>query len=467
MKKIHIIGGGTFSHVRNHLALAAPAFGETARALYGLLHRAVADEIQRDQAGDAAISSTFSRQINEQAAERVVLHLTKMAAPRQSNLVTNEDVSALLDKLIADPDTRVIILNAALCDYDGAVIENQIGEAFSFGDDAPYITESGKHAKRLKTSAGEQILQLTPANKLIGKIRKDRKDIFVVGFKTTTGAESDTQYRIALDMLKRDSLNLVLANDTVTRNNMIVAPEETRYCETTDREAVITTLAEMVIARSKNTFTRSTVVEGESVRWDSPLIPANLREVVDFCIEKGAYKPFRGATAGHFAVRVDDQTILTSKRKQNFNHLAEIGLVKVEYEGDDKVVAFGAKPSVGGQSQRIVFREHPELDCIVHFHCPLKPGVKGIGVASQWQNECGSHQCGANTSRNLANVPGVRNDIKAVMLDGHGPNIVFSRNTPAVDVIKFINDNFDLSQKTGGPVSTEYDWGKAVGSEVW
>ena len=43
--------------------------------------------------------------------------------------------------------------------------------------------------------------------------------------------------------------------------------------------------------------------------------------------------------------------------------------------------------------------------------------------------------------------------MKVVMLDGHGPNIVFSRDTPANDVIDFIEANFDLSKKTGGLVA--------------
>ena len=73
MKKIHIIGGGTFSHVRNHMALAAPAFGGTARALYPLL-------------------ASTDRQVQ--------LHLTKMA-DHTSKLVTNDDVASLLEKLKA------------------------------------------------------------------------------------------------------------------------------------------------------------------------------------------------------------------------------------------------------------------------------------------------------------------------------------------------------------------------------
>jgi hypothetical protein len=125
----------------------------------------------------------------------------------------------------------------------------------------------------------------------------------------------------------------------------------------------------------------------------------------------------------------------------------------VEYDGLDKVVAHGAKPSVGAQSQRIVFQNHPEVDNIVHFHCPVRNDARDfqmISHASQVFSECGSANCGLNTSDNLREVG---SDIKAVMLDNHGPNIVFSRNTPAAKVIDFIEANFDLSAKTGGLVN--------------
>lgn len=406
---VHIFGGGTITHVRNHLALCAPAYGKTARYINSFY-----DDAQ--------------------------LHLTKMANPN-SIIETNEDVEYLLDRLIDDPECRVIYFNVALCDYEGGILD--------MDDTGVHVTESGKYATRLKTSEGVRTMRLTPAAKLIGKIRKTRKDIFVVGFKTTCGASLDEQYVTALNMLKANSINLVLANDTKTRNNMIVAPEETRYCETTDRNKALTKLVEMTKSRSQNTFTRSTVVEGESVPWNSNMVPDNLRKVVDHCIERGAYKRFRGVTAGHFAVRLGDNEILTSKRKHDFNKLAEEGMVRVEYDGFDKVIAHGFKPSVGGQSQRIIFDEHPDLDCIVHAHVPLKANPRDIvPLVDQAPNECGSHQCGANTSRNLKDF----GDIKAVMLDSHGPNVVFSKNTPAERVIEFIEANFDLEAKTGGLV---------------
>jgi hypothetical protein len=204
----------------------------------------------------------------------------------------------------------------------------------------------------------------------------------------------------------------------------------------------------MAYLRSHLTFTQSTVVSGESVPWASELVPAALRTVVDHCIERGAYKPFQGKTAGHFAVKLDDQRFLTSKRKTNFNQLGEVGLVLVETDGPDTVTAYGAKPSVGGQSQRIVFRDHPGCDCIVHFHCPKKPDSL-VPTVSQREYECGSHECGANTSRGLQQF----GNLWAVYLDEHGPNIVFGHDIDPAEVVEFIENNFDLDEKTGGSVS--------------
>lgn len=431
---IHIIGGGTFSHVRNHLALAAPAFGSTARRMEQVI---ISKMVQMSRSNQG-----YETVLVEQAEREVALHLTKMA-DSTSDLVTNQDVADLVDRLVADPGTRCIVMNAALCDYDGSIYEKN-GVVLR-------ETESGPHGTRLKTKDGAMLMKLSPADKIISRIRKTRKDIFLVAFKTTTGATPDEQYAAGLHLLKANSANLVLANDTVTRLNMVITPEEARYDETTDRNTAIAGLVTIMLSRMTNTFTRSTVVDEEGVPWDSELVPANLRQVVNHCIERGAYKPFRGATVGHFATKLDEGTILTSGRKRNFNNLHADGLVRVEYQDDTKVIAHGGKPSVGGQSQRIIFREHPEAECIVHFHCPPRPeAAESLPHAAQWPNECGSHQCGQTTSLGLRRV---QEGIKAVMLHNHGPNIVFRRDTPAEAVIDFIERNFDLEAKTGGLVA--------------
>jgi hypothetical protein len=419
MKTIHILGGGTFSHVRAHLALSMPAFGNTAIQI----HDMVAAELQKAAWG------------TEQYA--VKLHLTRMADPRGSNIVTNEDVDALLTKLIDDPDTRAIVFNVALVDYEG-VVGNK---------------PSGKREDRLISSTPNMKIELTKKNKLIGRIRAKRKDIFVVGFKTTTAKAPEDQYAAGLKLLKENSLNLVIANDLTTRTNILIAPEETQYANTTDRASALQTMVELMLSRMTNTFTRSVVVDGAAIPWRDEIVPDNLRRVVDHCIREGAYKPVLGKTAGHFAVKVNDTTFLTSARKTNFNELHQIGLVKVVSTGPDHVLAYGRKPSVGGQSQRIIFNEHKDEDCIVHFHCPPKADVT-VPSADQWPNECGSHECGKNTSTHLQEFDlGDGHHLKMVYLDQHGPNIVFHRSVPAGKVITFINKTFDLKQKTGGLVT--------------
>ena len=64
--------------------------------------------------------------------------------------------------------------------------------------------------------------------------------------------------------------------------------------------------------------------------------------------------------------------------------------------------------------------------------------------------ECGSHACGSNTSNNLKEFVVNGDQINAVYLDQHGPNIVFSKHAKAENIIKFIQDNFDLKTKTNG-----------------
>jgi hypothetical protein len=248
-----------------------------------------------------------------------------------------------------------------------------------------------------------------------------------------------------LRLLKSTSANLVLANDTKTRLNMVITPEEASYHETTDREVALRGLVEMAYLRSHLTFTRSTIVAGEPVAWESELVPASLRTVVDHCIARGAYKRFRGVTAGHFAVKIGPTSFLTSRRKTDFNDMKNVGLVKVETDGPDNVIAYGSRPSVGGQSQRILFGDHPEYDCVVHFHCPIKEGSP-VPAVSQREFECGSHECGKNTSRGLRRF----GNLEAVYLDQHGPNIVFHHSVDPVEVIRFIEANFNLEGKTGG-----------------
>lgn len=412
--KVAIFGGGTVFHVRPHLALSAPAYGTTAK------------ELQR-------ICWNQKKWLNKR--DDVELYLTKMAHV-SSAMETNAHVEQVVDLMLLDPDIKVVFFSVAMCDFESVM------PRYDSASDT-LVPEVGKTARRFSSKFGTS-LSLTPSNKVIHKIRKDRKDIFLVGFKTTTSASKEEMFEAGLKLLKEASCNLVLVNDLHTRLNMIVTPEQSKYGVSRDRDRTLNELVEMTAARSQLHFTRSKVIgDAENlVDWDAPLIPSSLRTVVNHCVKQGAYKPFLGKTVGHFATKAPNGSIVTSIRKTNFNNLEK--MVMIEPTGKDSVIAYGAKPSVGGMSQRIIFNKFPDLDCIVHFHCQQKAGSL-VPVRSQKEFECGSHECGQNTADGLSDMDG---EIYAVMLDKHGPNIVFNRNTDPNKVIKFIEDNFDLSRQT-------------------
>jgi hypothetical protein len=413
-KKVVILGGGTMSHVRTHFSLCAPAYGKTARALY--------------------------EKCNTKFPEMdVELVLTKMA-DYQSEIETNEDVSKYIDELVADNTVKIVFFNVALCDFEGEVLGGPSGK---------YETrlESHKYTDKYGDNYGCYKMWLKTSEKIINKIRKTRKDIFLIGFKATCNATEEEQFNKGLNLLKNSSANIVLANDVATKSNFIVTPEDGVYGKGMSRDEVLDELVDMAWHRSHLSFTRTQVVDGQAVAWSDERVPSALRTVIDYCISKNAYKEFKGATTGHFAAKLGNNEFLTSIRKTNFNDIDKHGMVLVKTEGDDNIIAYGVRPSVGGQSQRIIFERYSETDSIVHFHSPLKEGhLDNIPVVSQREYECGSHQCGENTANGL----GVFGNLFCVMLDNHGPNIVFNSSIDPQEVIDFIDNNFDLEGSTSG-----------------
>jgi len=452
MKTIYVISGGTLVHVTPHFALCAPAYGQVGVDLTDAFYDALAHEGEGRQvvpiftkmarASWMTLRERFHPDVWNRLAE--LSDVTLMHAG-VADVETNADLETLVDYLVTLPDTRGIVLATATCDWQPTYLAQEGAHTEKFGKKVPRLK-----SRRADGGPSTVTLMLAPTDKILPRIRKTRKDIFVAGFKTTTGEAEQDQYVAGLNLLKSSGINLVLANDLTTRTNMVITPEESRYHVTTNRIGALQGLVSMFLNRSNLRFTRSTVVgtEADLVPWTDPRIPSNLRTVVDYCVAHGAYKPFRGSTAGHFAVKVGEGEFLTSLRKRNYNtDLHRLGLVRVTTEGEDSVVAHGARPSVGGQSQRSVFRDHPETDCIVHFHCPLKTDAPDVvSVRPQRDLECGSHECGENTASGLK----AHGNIKAVMLDNHGPNIVFSKDADPDEVIRFIDRNFDLGDKTGG-----------------
>lgn len=410
MKRTIILGGGTFEPIRNHLSLSAPAFGTTAVKLNELL-------------------------------EDSELVLTKMA-DRNSKLVTNSDVEKYIDKLIEDQNVGTIVLNVAFCDFKSTPIDG---------------IECGLHADRLKTMDGNLTIELTPTDKIISKIRIKRPDIFLIGFKTTTNKTSEDQFLIALKMMKSTKCNLVLANDTVTRNNMVLTPEETIYHETTDRNTSLNGLAEMIKLRSNLTYNATEFIKKEetfNIFSDSSTYKADsFKKVLKYVIDNGGFieNNGNGFTPGHFCFRLEDNEFLSSQRKANHNLVEEEGMSLVlayrdagkMSDADFKFRVEGTrKASVGARSQWMLLKENPDYDCIIHTHNPMKIGSK-MPVAEQRPFQCGSLECGLNTVTNMKDF----GDIKAVYLEKHGANILFKSSSDPEIVIEFIKNNIELGVK--------------------
>jgi len=403
--KIVIIGGGTINWCRTHLALSAPAYGTVARQIESLCR-------QKFKTG------------------QLMLDLTTMAESRVGGkkLETNNDLSEFVDKLVEDLNVKIVFFPVSVCDY---ILEID-GEIPS------------KHSSRLVTDENEEVVaRLIKAPKIITKIRKNRKDIFLVGFKQTYGATEDEQYATGLKLCKRSSCNLVLANDTKTKLNMIITPEEARYHVTTNRSEVLEKLVDMTHLRSGLTYVRTNVISDEPIPWNDD-VPSTFKKVVEHCIDNNAYKIFNNVTVGHFAFKLGNE-IFSSRRKTNYNNIKEVGLTKVKETGELTMDAYGGKPSTGTTSQRMIFAEHPECNCVIHFHCEKKESSI-VPVVEQRPYECGSLECAKNTSTGMKKF----GNLKAVFLKHHGPNIIFNNNIDPDEVIEFIENNFDLSSKTGG-----------------
>ncbi len=306
-KRIAIIGGGTNTYISNHLALSAPAYGSTAKKLANKFRANSENEMQVD------------------------LYLTKMAQQAPGNPDTPEEVEALVDKLIADPNTRVIVFNVAMVDYKPEQLLEEKSDWESVWNQ-PFKNKFGKYEGRLSTSEHPEILlEMYVADKIIQKIRKERKDILLVGFKTTCGSTKEEQFHKGLKLCKDSSANIVFVNDVdknrinnlnnllkekenlesilplqhsisinlstiekeiqALQNNGLVTPEESSYWYNT-RDEALDALVQMVLDRSHLHFTRSTVVDSEIISWDSELIPESFRTIFNYLKDAGAYKPF-------------------------------------------------------------------------------------------------------------------------------------------------------------------------------
>lgn len=195
-----VITGGTLVHVSPHFALCAPAFGRVGREIAARLPEAT------------LVRTAMSNSGQPSEDERVLL-----ARAGIDRLETNADLGALLDHLVADSNTRCIVLAAAVCDWDPVALE--LGDAT--------LSHFGKSIARLRTADGNATLTLTPSDKLLSRVRRD--GLHLVAFKATAGLEPEETASAGRALLERARASLVLANDVQRETNAVVSAQNVSF----------------------------------------------------------------------------------------------------------------------------------------------------------------------------------------------------------------------------------------------
>jgi len=285
---------------------------------------------------------------------------------------------------------------------------------------------------------------------LVQRLRIERPDIFLCAISVYHTPAAAGRYYPAINAMKiiKYNLHLSISADLEYGDDCVFTPEETSYTDADCDYDFSDIFYELIYRRHNLTYHRTNLVHGRNTPFDEA--PWCFKEVVAYVANNGGFISDNGLgfTPGHFSYRAIDGNYLVSQRKMNHRLVMENGFTLVASNDtvseSGVVTAVGsAKPSVGFTSQKLLFDQYPEYDCIIHTHNP-KRQLSLMPTAPQKGYQCGSLQCGQNTVDNLA-VMG--DGIGAVYLEKHGPNIAFNSSLDPNIVIKFITDNIILGKK--------------------
>src|ERR1043165_6156490 len=168
-QQIHIIGGGTVSHIRPHLALACPTYGATAYDIRDVVHSypgldaEVYLYITKVGGSNYEKSLVFDGKHKYPSGPDSLLDAV-MSSPV---LETVEDVARLIDGLVKDPSPKIIFMPVGMVDF-------AVKEIIVTGDKTVMALEPGKTLSRLSTHTNGTTtsLILEPTEKVIRRVRK-------------------------------------------------------------------------------------------------------------------------------------------------------------------------------------------------------------------------------------------------------------------------------------------------------
>lgn len=203
-----VFSGGTMVHVTPHFSLCAPA--------YGKIGHQVVDALD-------ALHDGFE-----------VNHIqTKMAG---GDVETNEDLAECLEQQLLNPNVKVIVMAAAICDFEPEELRSGNVE----------LQEFGKSQVRLDSSKPVNI-ELKPADKLIARIKTKRPDITLVTFKTTSNETREVLAFKCLKQVEKVGSDFVFGNDIKTKENLIYTPSGRVFHG--DRDCCIDTVVKLLMEK--------------------------------------------------------------------------------------------------------------------------------------------------------------------------------------------------------------------------
>jgi hypothetical protein len=179
-------------HVRPHFSLCAPAYGKVGRSI-----------------GDLLTSCTgFNK------GSHLIEVLSTNMAGGNHGIETNNDLDTALSGVLADPLTKVIVMAAAVCDFEPHHLENFKMITHDFG----------KTEERL-SSQDSYSLTLIPSAKILQRIKQERPDIFLVSFKTTSDEDVTALISKSKQNMSVTEADVVFGNDIKRHFNLLVSGE--------------------------------------------------------------------------------------------------------------------------------------------------------------------------------------------------------------------------------------------------
>jgi ubiquinone/menaquinone biosynthesis C-methylase UbiE len=263
--------------------------------------------------------------------------------------------------LAADAKNDVMILAMAASDYGPKAVEGKISS------DNPSLT-----------------LELEALPKIISFVKKERPDIFLVGFKLLVNVPPDQLIERAYESMLRDKQDLAVAN--VGRNSMrpselltyIITAE--RGIVPVPRDELPERLAALIEQRHSRAYYHTNLTK-------VPELPVPSAELAEFVADTkrlahlaifNSYTATRREEFGFVAKRTAGGTLITGRGSSKTDATAdEVSLVTAvdPEERSLAVVSTGKKASLNASLAHLIFEARPEINYIVHAHIPLPEAV--------------------------------------------------------------------------------------------